>query len=103
MSSKGGEKPPLTFSRAIGVAEVMAFGTIPVLHIFSPPQGPSAAGAQVAVIATGKHMYMNARPTIAGLKILNPKPPKTILPNIIAKTIPMTRICHGMVGGMMSA
>ena len=38
----------------------MAFGAIAVLHTFSPPQGPSAAGAQVAVIATGKHMYMNA-------------------------------------------
>ena len=46
---------------------------------------------------------MKARPVIAGLKILWPKPPNTIFPNIMAKTMPMIRMCHGIVGGKMSA
>ena len=46
---------------------------------------------------------MKARPVAAGLKILNPKPPKTIFENTIANTIPIIRTCQGMVGGIIRA
>ncbi len=36
---------------------------------------------------------------MAGLNTLAPKPPKAILPNVIAKTAPKTTMVSGIVGG----
>jgi len=47
------------------------------------------AGTIQVVINMPKEAVRNVLPTIAGLKILAPSPPKTILPIAIQKTLPI--------------
>ena len=74
------------FSGAIfGIAESIVAGTV---HV---------------VIIIPKLAVRNALPTIAGLKILEPSPPKTIFPSAMEKTLPMTAAQIGRLGGSDSA
>ena len=46
-----------------------------------------------------KHAVKNARAAIAGLNVLEPKPPKTILPIAMAKAPPIATSHTGTAGG----
>lgn len=59
------------------------------------------AGCQV-VIATGNAACRNALPTSAGLKRLQPRPPKTNFPTATEKTPPRKVIHKGKMGGNVS-
>ena len=61
------------------------------------------AGTVQVVIIIPKHAVRKALPTIAGLKILAPSPPKTILPIAMQKTLPITAAKTGSFGGSDSA
>ncbi|MBA7708073.1 hypothetical protein ES703_116960 [subsurface metagenome] len=61
------------------------------------------AGTVQLVINTPKEAVRNVRPTIAGLKILAPSPPKTILPIAMEKTLPTTAVQIGRLGGSDNA
>ena len=54
--------------------------------------------SQLAPIAAGKLRNMNARPVRAGLKTLEPIPPKSPFATIIATAAPITNIQIGTVG-----
>jgi hypothetical protein len=63
---------------------------------------PSRGVTQV-VIATGQEATRNALPIKAGLKILQPKPPKNCLPIMIATAEPIAAIHKGIVDGRQKA
>ena len=82
-----------SFIKARGVAPVCAsrYG------VFKP----EATGH--VVICTGKEINKNTRPTKAGLKMLQPNPPKLILPIPIATNAPMIIIHTGRLEGTLKA
>ena len=55
------------------------------------------------VIAAGNDSSRNTRPTRAGFQILQPRPPKDILPMPIDTTAPITTIHHGSMLGRLNA
>jgi hypothetical protein len=61
------------------------------------------AGTAHVVINTPKEAVRNVLPTIAGLKMFAPSPPKTILPIAIEKTPPITAVQMGSFGGRDNA
>jgi hypothetical protein len=61
------------------------------------------AGTVHVVINIPKQAVKNVLPTMAGLKILQPSPPKTIFPIAIEKTLPITAAQMGRLGGTDSA
>jgi hypothetical protein len=61
------------------------------------------AGTVQVVIIIPKLTVKNALPIIAGLNILAPSPPKTILPTAIAKQLPVIAAQSGMAGGSDNA
>ena len=78
---------------AKGVALVVAY----ILAVSSTP------GAVQVVINWPKQIIRKARPTMAGLKIFEPKPPKSILAIPMATTEPLTQANQGSVGGTEKA
>ena len=56
-----------------------------------------------SVICTGYAISRKIRPVSAGLKGLQPKPPKVILPTPIATTAPISTIHHGIPTGRLKA
>jgi hypothetical protein len=60
-------------------------------------------GTVQVVISIPKEAVRNALPIIAGLNILQPRPPKTILPIMIAKAEPITAAQIGRAGGTEKA
>ena len=61
------------------------------------------AGTAQVVIKTPNEAVKNVLPTIAGLKIFAPSPPKTILPMAMEKTPPITAVQIGSFGGSDNA
>ncbi len=61
--------------------------------------GLMVAGTAQVVIRIPKQAVMKALPTIAGLKVFEPRPPKTILPIAIAKALPIIAAHQGRCGG----
>src|SRR3989339_674198 len=61
-----------------------------------------AKASDQVVIATGKEACKKARPTRAGLKMLQPSPPKIIFPTRIETILPITPIQSGKAGGRVS-
>ncbi len=59
----------------------------------------TVAGTIQVVINMPKEAIRNALPTIAGLKMLEPSPPKTIFPIATAKLLPITATQKGKAGG----
>jgi hypothetical protein len=86
--------------QARGVACVIAVGfTGEITGIFLS----IVAGTAQVVISIPKEAVRKALPIIAGLNILQPSPPKTILPTIIAKPEPITQAQTGSAGGIEKA
>ena len=73
------------------------------------PVAPSAAAAKPppatghVVINAGNEMSRKTRPASAGLKILQPRPPKAILAMPMANTAPATTVHHGSDDGRLRA
>jgi hypothetical protein len=65
--------------------------------------GAIVAGTVQVVISMPKQAVKNALPTMAGLKILEPSPPKTIFPIAMEKTLPIIAAQIGKLGGTDSA
>jgi len=65
--------------------------------------GAIVAGTVQVVINMPKQAVKNALPTMAGLKILEPSPPKTIFPIAMEKTLPIIAAQIGKLGGTDSA
>jgi hypothetical protein len=89
---------------ANGVALVIASGT---LSLFTCPiigiSRFTVAGTVQVVIIAPKHAVRKHLPAIAGLNILQPRPPNTILPISIANPEPIMHAHHGIVAGSENA
>jgi len=89
---------------AKGVALVIAAGTLSLCTcpIFGIAESIVAGTVHVVIIAP-KHAVKKHLPAIAGLNILQPKPPNTILPISIANPEPIMHAHHGIVAGSENA
>jgi hypothetical protein len=65
--------------------------------------GSIVAGTVQVVISIPKQAVKNVLPTMAGLKMFEPSPPKTILPMAMEKTLPIIAAQTGKLGGTDSA
>jgi hypothetical protein len=79
-----------------------------ILNVVAPvaPSGENndkKCGFGQTVICTGNEINKNTRPTNAGLKILQPIPPKHILATIIDINEPINIIQQGIVDGKLKA
>ena len=86
----------------IGVAEATVSAAVLADHAAKPPGKPEKGSGHSIVIWVGKAMYTKQRPASAGLKMLRPNPPKAILANTIANSMPITAIHIGVRGGRVS-
>ena len=87
----------MSFITASGVAPVCPSTAVSAMVRNGKP------GVGHVVICTGNEMSRNARPANAGLKRLQPSPPKVIFTTPIANKAPITTIHNGMLAGRLNA